>query len=186
MSANSSLQVSEAAKRYASALLDLAVDQNSLTKTEAELNKVGSAIEESQELRNALMTPAVSADEKADVIAAIAQKLKLSTLVANFLGVVANHRRAGELKDIVRAFRDLAADKRGVTRASVVSAHELDKAQIKELEDLVASVSGGEVSMDVKVDPALIAGFQLKIGSRLIDASVKSKLDRMNLAMKGA
>ena len=73
-----------------------------------------------------------------------------------------------------------------MTRASVVSAHALDAAQVKELEDLVASVSGGEVSMDVRIDPALIAGFQLKIGSRLIDASVKSKLDRMNLAMKGA
>ena len=73
-----------------------------------------------------------------------------------------------------------------MTRASVTSAHDLDAAQIKELEDLVSSVSGGEVSMDVKVDPSLIAGFQLKIGSRLIDASVKSKLDRMNLAMKGA
>lgn len=186
MSANSSLQVSEAAKRYASALLDLAVDQNSLTQTEAELNKIGAAIEGSADLKGALTTPAVSAEEKAAVVAAIAQKLKLSTLVSNFLGVVANHRRANEISDMVKAFADLSAAKRGVTRASVISAHELDAAQIKELEDLVASVSGGEVSMDVKVDPALIAGFQLKIGSRLIDASVKSKLDRMNLAMKGA
>ena len=186
LSANSSLQVSEAATRYASALLDLAIDQNSLTQTESELTSVGAAIAGSDALKSALMTPAVSADEKAGVIAALAQKMGLSQLVSNFLGVVANHRRANELTGIVKAFKDLSAQKRGMTRASVVSAHALDAAQIKELEDLVASVSGGEVSMDVKVDPALIAGFQLKIGSRLIDASVKSKLDRMNLAMKGA
>ena len=186
LSANSSIQVSEAATRYASALLDLAVDQKSLEKTESELNAVDKAIADSAQLKHALTTPAVSAEDKVDVVAAIATKMSLSTLTSNFLGVVATHRRAGEIQDIAKAFRDLSAAKRGVTRASVVSAHALDAAQVKELEDLVASVSGGEVSMDVRIDPALIAGFQLKIGSRLIDASVKSKLDRMNLAMKGA
>lgn len=186
LSANTSMQVSEAATRYASALLDLAISQDSLTQTENELTAFGKAIDESAELKGALVMPSVSADEKADVVAAVGDKMGLSTLVKNFIGVVARHRRAHELSDIVKAFKDLSAVKRGVTRASVTSAHDLDAAQIKELEDLVSSVSGGEVSMDVKVDPSLIAGFQLKIGSRLIDASVKSKLDRMNLAMKGA
>ncbi|MAP93781.1 MAG: ATP synthase F1 subunit delta [Ponticaulis sp.] len=186
LSANTSLQVSEAASRYASALLDLAIDQNSLTQTESELTAVGKAVKESKELKTALETPAVSAEEKAGILGDLAKKMGLTSLVSNFLGVVADQRRANEITDIVHAFQALSAQKRGVTRASVISATPLDAAQVKELEDLVASVSGGEVSMDVSIDPALIAGFQLKIGSRLIDASVKSKLDRMNLAMKGA
>ena len=180
------LQVSEAATRYASALLDLASEQNVVPQVEAELNSFGAALDASADLKGALSAPTVSAEDKTAVVKAVSEKMGMSPLVANFLGVVADNRRAGELAGMVRAFRDLSAAKRGVTRASVVSAHELTPAQVKELEDLVASVSGGEVSMDVRVDPELIAGFQLKIGSRLIDASVKSKLDRMNLAMKGA
>ena len=180
------LQVSEAATRYASALLDLASEENVIPQVEAELNAFGAALDASADLTGALAAPTVSAENKVAVIQAISAKMGLSQLVANFLGVVADNRRAGEIAGMVRAFRALSAAQRGATRASVVSAHELTAAQVKELEDLVASVSGGEVSMDVRVDPELIAGFQLKIGSRLIDASAKSKLDRMNLAMKGA
>ena len=186
MSANSSLQVSEAAQRYASALLDLAIEKKVLDQVEAELTSFGAAIADVTELKTILTSPTISTDDKQAAIAAVGAKMGLSTLVTNFLAVVAGNRRAGELPAMVRAFRDLSADHRGVTRASVISAHPLTDAQVKELQDLVAGVAGGEVSMDVKVDPALIAGFQLKIGSRLIDASVKTKLDRMNLAMKGA
>ena len=182
----SALQVSEAATRYAAALLDLATDQKAVEQTESELNSFGKALDDSAELKAALSKPTVSSEDKSAVIRAIAAKLSLSPLVGNFLSVAADNHRAGEIGDMVRAYRDLSAAQRGMTRASVVSAHELTPAQVKELEDLVASVSGGEVSMDVRVDPELIAGFLLKIGSRLIDASVKSKLDRMNLAMKGA
>ena len=186
MSAFSSGQVSEAATRYASALLDLAADQGVIAETETELNSFGAALEELPDLGVTLSSPTVSAEAKAGIMAALSSKMGVSTLVANFMGVVADNHRAAELAGIVLAYRNLSADRRGVTRASVVSAHPLSAAQQKELTALVASVSGGEVSMDVRVDPALIAGFQLKIGSRLIDASTKSKLDRMNLAMKGA
>ena len=186
LSANSSIRVSEAATRYASALLDLAVEKNALEQTEAELVAFDTAIGEVPELKAVLTAPTIAPENKVSAILAVTEKMGLSKLDANFLGVVAENRRAFEIPSMVRAFRDLSADHRGVTRASVTSAHPLSDAQLKELQDLVAGVSGGEVSMDVKVDPALIAGFQLKIGSRLIDASVKTKLDRMNLAMKGA
>lgn len=174
------------ATRYATALLDLAVEQNVLEQTETELTAFATAIEVVAELKSALTSPTIAPEHKVAAISAVASFMGLSTLVSNFLGVVAENRRAYEIPSMVRAFRDLSADHRGVTRAAVISAHALSDAQLKELQDLVAGVAGGEVSMDVKVDPCLIAGFQLKIGSRLIDASVKTKLDRMNLAMKGA
>jgi len=174
------------ASRYASALLDLAVENNALEQTETELTAFGTAIDQVKELKAALVSPTIAPEHKVSAIKAVAENMGLSELVSNFLGVVASNRRATEIAGMVRAFRNLSQDHRGVTRAAVISAHELSAAQLKELQDLVAGVTGVEVSMDVKVDPALIAGFQLKIGSRLIDASVKTKLDRMNLAMKGA
>lgn len=186
LSGTSSIQVSEAASRYASALLDLAIDQKALEQTETELTAFATAIDTVPELKMLATSPTIKTEDKLAGISAAAKTMGVSTLVANFLGVVAENRRAFELPSIAKAFADLSADHRGVTRASVTSAHELTPAQLKELQDLVAGVAGGEVSMDVKVDPALVAGFQLKIGSRLIDASVKTKLDRMNLAMKGA
>ena len=186
LSAISSVQVSPAATRYASALLDLAAEQGVIPQTETELTAFGSALAEVPEIGAILFSPTVKTEDKVATIATVSEKIGLSTLVSNFLGVVATNSRAAELPGMVKAFRDLSAERRGVTRASVKSAHALTDAQVEELKSLVASVAGGEVSMDVDVDPALIAGFQLKIGSRLIDASVKSKLDRMNLAMKGA
>ncbi len=186
LSANSSIRVSEAATRYASALLDLAIDKNALEQTENEISAFGSAISEVKELSGVLNSPTVKTEDKIEAVKSVTQFLGLSQLVSNFLGVVAQNRRASEIPAMVTAFKNLSADHRGVTRASVVSAHALTDAQQKELQDLVAGVTGGEVSMDVKVDPSLVAGFQLKIGSRLVDASVKTKLDRMNLAMKGA
>lgn len=186
LSANSSIQVSEAATRYATALLDLANEKKVLDQAEKELNTFADAINEVSELKMVLTSPTVKTEDKIEAIKAVAAKIGVSQLVTNFLCVVAGNRRASEIPAMIRAFRDLSADHRGVTRASVISAHDLTDAQLKELQDLVAGVAGGAVSMDVKVDPSLIAGFQLKIGSRLIDASVKTKLDRMNLAMKGA
>lgn len=186
LSANSSHNVSQVAARYASALLDLAIEKNALDQTEAEMTAFGQAIADIPELLMMLTTPTLSAEHRMAVVSEVGTNMGVSDLVSNFLGLVAESRRTAELPSMVRAFRELSQDYRGVTRASVTSAHELTDAQIKELQDLVAGVSGGEVSMDVKVEPALIAGFQLKIGSRLVDASVKTKLDRMNLAMKGA
>lgn len=186
LSAISSGQISEAATRYASALIDLASELGDISSVETELDTIGAAIGEVPELSYLLNAPGVKTEEKVKAVSAVTAKLGLSNLVSNFIGVVAQNRRAAELGGIIAAFKNLSAERRGLVQAHVTTAHELNDEQMGELNTFVRQMAGGDVSMEIKVDPDLIAGFQLRVGSRLIDASVKSKLDRMNLAMKGA
>ncbi|WP_294328751.1 F0F1 ATP synthase subunit delta [uncultured Sphingomonas sp.] len=171
--------------RYATALFDLARQQGQLTAVESSLKTVSAAMTESADLSALVKSPLVGRDDAARAIAALVPVLGLDPLTANFLGVLAQNRRLGDLPAIIRAFRDLAARSRGETNAEVVSAHPLDDAQVDALKQQLRHRVGREVAIDLKVDPTLLGGLVVKIGSQMIDSSIKTRLNTLAHAMKG-
>lgn len=171
--------------RYATALFDLARQQGQLTAVESSLTTVSSAMTESADLSALVKSPLVGRDDAARAIAALVPVLGLDPLTANFLGVLAQNRRLGDLPAIIRAFRDLAARSRGETNAEVVSAHPLDDSQVDALKQQLRHRVGREVAIDLKVDPTLLGGLVVKIGSQMIDSSIKTRLNTLAHAMKG-
>ncbi|PZT95695.1 MULTISPECIES: F0F1 ATP synthase subunit delta [Sphingomonas] len=171
--------------RYATALFDLARQQGQLTAVESSLKTVSSAMTESADLSALVKSPLVGRDDAARAIAALVPVLGLDPLTANFLGVLAQNRRLGDLPAIIRAFRDLAARSRGETNAEVVSAHPLDDSQVDALKQQLRHRVGREVAIDLKVDPTLLGGLVVKIGSQMIDSSIKTRLNTLAHAMKG-
>ncbi len=171
--------------RYATALFGLAQQQGQLTAVESSLKTVSAAMDESADLSALVKSPLVGRGDAARAIAALVPVLGLDPLTANFLGVLAQNRRLGDLPAIIRAFRDLAARSRGETNAEVVSAHPLDDAQVDALKQQLRHRVGREVAIDLKVDPSLLGGLVVKIGSQMIDSSIKTRLNTLAHAMKG-
>ncbi len=178
--------VSEAARRYAGALFDLASDKGELTAIAAELGTFEGLAGGSDDLTRLLDSPAFAREDKGKVLVEIASKAGFSKTTTGFLGTMAENGRANEILGAVVAFDDLFASHRGVKRAVAITAKEMNADQRQRLESILAKAVGSDVELETKVDPALVGGIQLRIGSQLIDASVASKLDRMNTAMKGA
>lgn len=173
------------AGRYAKALFELARDEKKLDAVSASLATLRQAIAESADFRRLTSSPLVSRDEAVKAVAATADVLKLDPTAANFLGVLATNRRLGELGAIIRAFGQLVAAHRGETTAEVTSAHPLTDAQVDDLKVKLKSQLGRDVSVDLTVDPAILGGLIVKVGSRQIDGSIRTKLNTLATAMKG-
>lgn len=179
--------------RYATALFELARDakpvssgaERSLDTVEASLGRVRATIDQSPEFAALIGSPIISRTDAARTIAATADLIDLDDMTANFLGVLANNRRLSQLPAIIRAFRSLAANHRGETTAEVVSAHPLSETQVDALKDQLRTRVGRDVSIDLSVDPALLGGLVVKIGSQMIDSSIKTRLNSLAHAMKG-
>lgn len=186
MAASRVKQASEAARRYARALFELAQDKGALADVFKDLKAFAALAGESEDLSRLLSSPAFSRDEKVAALGEIAKKAGLNTLVANFIGAMAANGRAHDIVGAERAFDELYAKQRGVKRAVVRTAKEMNAAEQKRIESILAKAVGGDVELTSEVDPSLVGGIQLLIGSQLVDASIAAKLDRMNTAMKGA
>lgn len=171
--------------RYASALFQLARDETKLDQVQASLATVKQAMAESADLRALATSPMVGREAAGKAIAAVAAELRLDPLTTNFLGVLATNRRLGALSAIIRDFNQLAARHRGETSAEVISAHALDDGQIASLKTRLKSMVGSEVAVDLKVDPSLLGGLVVRLGSRQIDGSLRTKLNTLAQAMKG-
>ena len=171
--------------RYASALFELARDSKTLPQVEQSLAGVRQALDESADFKTLTTSPLISREASAKAVAAIATELKLDPQTGNFLGVLAQNRRLGQLPAILRAFRTLAAQYRGETTAEVVSAHPLDETQVDALKQQLRTRLGRDVSVDLSVDPSLLGGLVVKIGSQMIDSSIKTRLNSLAHAMKG-
>jgi F-type H+-transporting ATPase subunit delta len=178
--------ISEGAQRYAAAVFDLALDSGEVDAVDAGLIQLRKVIEGDATLARALKSPLYKSEEKAAVLATLGERLKLPQLVRRFVGVVALNRRAGDIPAIARAFADRAAKHRGSSRVTARVAMPISREQTLDLESAVSKSLGRTVSVDVEVDPALIGGLQLKIGSRLVDASIRTKLNNLTNLMKGA
>lgn len=172
------------AGRYASALFDLASENGKVTAVEKDLDTLSAALGESSELRAATTNPQLSRGAQGAAMAALAKHLKLNALTANFLGVLANNRRLAALPGIVAAFKAIAAAQRGEVSAKVTSAHPLSQEQLATLKDKLTARQGRTVMLSAEVDPDLLGGLVVTIGSQRIDASIRTRLNSLAQAMK--
>jgi F-type H+-transporting ATPase subunit delta len=171
--------------RYATALFDLAIEQNSLEAVLASLESLSNGLGASEDLRALTTSPMVSRTAAAAGIKGIAAAMALDPLTSNFLGVLAANRRLASLPTIIRDVRALAAARRGEITARVTSAHPLSKAHQSALVKKLKAGLGREVSLDMIHDPAILGGLIVRIGSRMIDSSLKTRLDQLGQALKG-
>lgn len=171
--------------RYASALYDLASEQAAVTQVESDLEKLDQAILGSADLAALIRNPQIGRDAAARAIDGVAGVLGLSPLTKNFLGVLAANRRLGKLPEVVRAFAAIAAAARGEVTAEVTSAHPLSATQLKQLADKLKARQGKDVKITAKVDPEILGGLVVRIGSTQIDSSIRTRLNTLANAMKG-
>jgi F-type H+-transporting ATPase subunit delta len=182
--AKSSSPISGVAERYAGSLFELALQANAVTQVEADLNGFQAMLEGSADLSRLIESPVFSSEEQAKAIAAIADRAGITGLTGNFLRVVARNRRLFAIPAMIKAFRHIAAEHRGETAADVTSAHALTAAQQTELKAALKGVAGKDVAITVTVDPSLLGGLVVKMGSRQIDTTLKTKLNSLKLALK--
>ena len=182
--ADTSKHISGVAERYASSLFELAVDAGAIDEVAAGLAKFQSMVDESADLKRLITSPIFSADDQAQAISSIADKAGITGLVANFLKVVAGNRRLFAVPGMISGFNAIAARHRGEVSADVTSAHALSDAQIEELKAALKSVTGKDVTVNVTVDSTILGGLIVKVGSRQIDTSLRTKLSTLKLALK--
>jgi F-type H+-transporting ATPase subunit delta len=173
------------AGRYATALFQLARDERKLDAVGTSLGGLRAALAASKELQKLTASPLVSREDALKAVRATAEAMKLDPITANFLGVMAQNRRLSQLGSVIRFFNLLAAAHRGETTAEVTSARPLDDGQVAALRDNLKARLGRDVAVDLSVDPAILGGLVVKIGSQMIDGSIRTKLNNLALAMKG-
>jgi F-type H+-transporting ATPase subunit delta len=178
--------VSVIAGRYASAVYELADEARVLDDMAADLKSLNAMLSESADLQTLIRSPLIDADAKAAAMGAILERAGASDLTRRFIAVIARNNRLFVLPATIDAFLAELANRRGEITAEVTSAQPLKKSQLASVTDALRSALGGKVTVDAKLDPSLIGGLVVRIGSRMIDASLKSKLQRLQLAMKGA
>jgi F-type H+-transporting ATPase subunit delta len=183
--ASNSSGASGLADRYAAALFDLADERKELDSIAGDLQSLREMLRESEDLRRLIRSPVVSREDQRRAILALAERAGLSPLARNFLGLVAQNRRLFAVPGMIEAYLELLAERRGEMTAEVVSAQPLSDDQRRRLDEQLRQAMGKKVSVDIRVDPALLGGLTVKVGSRMVDASLKTKLHRLSIAMKG-
>jgi F-type H+-transporting ATPase subunit delta len=173
------------AGRYAIALFELARDQKQIETVGASLAALRRALGESAELRSLTTSPLLGREEQARAMGAVVGSLGLDTLTGNFVGVLAQNRRLRELPNVIRNFNLLAARHRGEITAEVTSARPLDDDQVADIKQHLRTRMGRDIAVDLHVDPAILGGLVVKIGSQMIDSSIRTKLNNLAHAMKG-
>jgi F-type H+-transporting ATPase subunit delta len=176
--------VSGVAERYATALFELASEAKSVDAVAKDLDAFSAMIAESDDLRRLIGSPAFSTQDQVSAVTALTAKAGISGVAANFIGFVASKRRLFALPGMIRAFRAKVAEAKGVVSAEVTLAEQPSAAQLKDIAATLKDVAGKDVDVSVKVDPAIIGGLVVKMGSRMVDASLKTKLNSIRLAMK--
>ncbi len=177
--------VSEIANRYATALFDLADEKGLLDDVAGDLSRLISAIDESQDLQRVVRSPVLNREDQGKAMAAILGAMEVNDLTRNFVGLITQNRRLFALTDMVKGYLDELARRRGEVTAEVTAAKPLNDNQIKTLQESLQSTLGGKVSIAHEVDPALIGGMIVKVGSKMVDTSLRTQLNRMQIAMKG-
>lgn len=173
------------AGRYASALFNLARDQRQIDSVSRSLDAINQALLDSRDFAELVESPIVSRGEAAAAFAAIAPQLGLDPIATNFLGVLARNGRKSELRSVLRAFNRLASEHRGEVTAEVLTARPLNDDQVAQLEQQLRERAGRDVAIEAQVNPDILGGIVVKLGSQMIDASIRTKLNRLALAMKG-
>lgn len=175
-----------AAGRYAAALFDLAKESSKSADVEADLKKFQSMLDESDDLRRLVRSPVIAAEDQARAVGAILDKAGIGGLASNFIKLIARNRRLFAVSDMIKAFSALSARARGEISAEVTSAVALTDAQIAALKESLKASLGKDVALDSRVDPALLGGLVVKVGSRMIDSSLRTKLQSLKVSLSGA
>jgi F-type H+-transporting ATPase subunit delta len=173
------------AERYGAALFDLADERKELDAVAGDLRALRAMLRDSTEFRRLIRSPVVTRAAQGKAIEAIAAEAKLSPLTRNFLGLLARNRRLFVLPEIITSYLQQLAERRGEVTAAVVAAQDLTPAQRAAVDEQLRKAVGRKVAIDLQIDPSLLGGLIVRVGSRMIDASLKSKLHRLQLAMKG-
>jgi F-type H+-transporting ATPase subunit delta len=176
--------VSGLAERYAAALFDLADERRTLDAVAGDLRQLREMLQASGDFLRLIRSPILSRDQQGKAVAALAEHAGLSPLVRDFLAVVGRNRRLFAVPAMIEAFLTKLAARRGEVTAQVTAARPLSEAQMAALSDELHRSTGSKVTVDVQVDPGLIGGLVVKLGSRMVDGSIKSRLQRLQLAMK--
>ena len=175
------------AGRYATALFELARDEKAVDSVKADLDALDALLAQSDDLRRLVRSPVFGAEEQGRALAAVLDKAGVKGLAANFLLLVASNRRLFAVQDMIRGFRSLVAKHKGEVTAEVTVAEPLSGPHLDALKSALKSVTGGKaVDLNVKVDPAIIGGITVKLGSRMVDSSLRTKLNSIKHAMKEA
>ncbi len=177
--------LSAIAGRYAAALYELADEGKELDAVAADLRALGAMVERSDDLRRLVRSPLIARRDQAKAMEAILGTAEIGKTVRHFVGVAAQHRRLFLLGAMIHAFLATLALRRGEISAEVSSAAPLEPAQVERLKAQLARAMGKAVNLELKVEPSLIGGLVVRVGSRMVDSSLKSKLQRLELAMKG-
>ncbi|HKA70606.1 MAG TPA: F0F1 ATP synthase subunit delta [Xanthobacteraceae bacterium] len=174
------------AGRYATALFELALEQKAIDAVRNDLDRFDAMLAESEDLRRLVRSPVFTAEEQSKALGAVLAKADIAGLAANFLQLVARNRRLFAVRDMVKAYRALVARHKGEVTAQVKVAEKLSDAHLAALSDALKSVTKQNVRIDLEVDPAIIGGLVVKLGSRMVDSSLRTKLNSIKLAMKEA
>jgi F-type H+-transporting ATPase subunit delta len=178
--------VSGMAGRYATALFELANESHAIADVQRDLRALDQMIAGSPDLTRLVRSPVFSADEQGKALTAVLDKVGIAGIAANFLKVVAANRRLFAVREMIRGFNALVAKHKGEVTAEVTVAEPLNDARLAEIKDALKTVTAKDVQVDVTVDPSIIGGLKVKVGSRMVDASLRTKLNSIKFAMKEA
>lgn len=179
--------ISGMAGRYANALFELALENKAIDAVKNDLEQFDAAVAANSDLARLVRSPVFGADEQLKALAAILDRAGIKGLAANFLRVITTNRRLFAVRDMIRAFRALVARHKGEVTAQVTVAEKLNDKNLDALKSALKSVTGGkDIDLDVKVEPAIIGGLVVKVGSRMVDSSLRTKLNAIKFAMKEA
>jgi F-type H+-transporting ATPase subunit delta len=178
--------VSGMAGRYATALFDLASETNAVDAVKGDLERFAALIAESADLKRLVRSPVFSTAEQLQALGAVLERAGIGGVAAKFLKLVTSNRRLFAVGDMIRGFRELVAKHRGEATAEVTVAEKLKDEHVEALRSALKAVSGKDVDLDIKIDPAIIGGLVVKLGSRMVDTSLRTKLNAIKHAMKEA
>ena len=179
--------ISGMAGRYATALFELALDNKAVDAVKKDLDRFDALVAGSADLNRLVRSPVFGVDEQLKALSAILAKAGITGLAANFLRVITTNRRLFALRDMIRGYRALVARHRGEVTAQVTVAETLSDKNLDALKSALKSVTGGkDIDLDVRVEPAIIGGLVVKVGSRMVDSSLRTKLNSIKIAMKEA
>lgn len=176
----------EAPLRYAQALLELAEDAKSLSAIEKDVKSLRAMFKDSADLSALINSPVFATEDKVEALTSVAKKAKLKPLTVQFVGLVAENRRSEDLPKILSAFEEMVARRKGSQVAKVTSAKKLTAAQVTSLKSNLKKSLGRPVEVETSVDADLLGGFVVRVGSRLYDSSLKTKLEDLRLTLKEA
>ena len=178
--------LSGVAARYASALFELAQDAREVDAVAAGLDRFDGLVQESPDLQRLIRSPVFTADEQTAAVTTILDRAGIAGLAGNFIRLVASKRRLFVLPDMIRAYRERVAESKGIVRAQVTLAQPPSDTVVSDITSALRDVAKSEIALDIKIDPGLIGGLIVKMGSRMVDASVRSKLNAIRLSLNEA